>query len=208
MPKMARKPKNGTTAKIGTSATNGTKAGHGTTAGNNTNTRNSKKCQKWHNCRTWPECRKANKPETARTPAMARKPGAARTPETGKNAQNSTNARNSTNAKHNTKPGMAQKGDLKKHEILTKFKPNSILKDDCRPVAGVVFSRRRAGALRRITPQRPPKPAAIASTFAQFGALAFFYGAAAVTATIIGDFKLWFFYNNMQMRLTNNQTVF
>ena len=106
-----------------------------------------------------------------------------------------SNAKNSTNAKHNTKTGMAQRGELKKHEILTKFKPNSILKDDCRPVAGVVSSRRRAGARRRLPPRRPPKPAAIASTPAQFGALAFFDGAAAVRATIIGDFKLWSFYH-------------
>ena len=119
-----------------------------------------------------------------------------------------SNAKNSTNAKHNTKSGMAQRGELKQDEILIKFKPNSILKDDCRQVAGVIFSRRRTGALLRITPRRPPKTAAIASTFKQFCALAFFYGAPAVTATIIWDFKLWFFYNNMQMRLTNNQTVF
>ena len=79
-------------------------------------------CDRNHNCGS------TDKPKTVQTPAMAKKPGAAQTPKTSKNAQNSINAKNSTHAKHNTKPGMAPKVNLKNHEILTKFKPNSILK--------------------------------------------------------------------------------
>ena len=86
------------------------------------------------------------------------------------------------------------------------FKHKFILKDDCRPVAGVVLYSFRAAARRRLLPRRPPKPAAIVVTPAQCGALLFFDGAAAVRATIIGDFKLWSFYHNMQMRFMHNST--
>ena len=136
-----------------------------------------------------------------------KKPGAAQTPKTSKNAQNSINAKNSTHAKHNTKPGMAQNGNQKRHKILTKFKPNSILKGLLPTGRNLFLPPMR----RRLTPSSTMAPAKTGGDrhhSAKYGALSFFDGAAAVRATIIGDFKLWSFYHNMQMRFMHKQIVF
>ena len=156
-------------------------------------------CDRNHNCGS------TDKPKTVQTPAMAKKPGAAQTPKTSKNAQNSINAKNSTHAKHNTKPGMAQNGNQKRHKILTKFKPNSILKGLLPTGRNLFLPPMR----RRLTPSLTMAPAKTGGDrhhSAKYGALSFFDGAAAVRATIIGDFKLWSFYHNMQMRFMHNST--